>query len=201
MCSNNVGCHSISDRCRFAESSRQPPLSILTSVSEFDEKPVVNGQYHFVCLLLELVSFFYVLVEVPQQLAAVWRRLSPDIQSKFENTLTLRWLLSQPSDTNILSAYSVSRGDTNENGGNGLVSNSGGAGHFLKAPAGTSYARLSGPVKACQPLVHALIKSYLDDGMPVDNLCSRLHGQCPQLFTTEDYIAANALGAGGLEFF
>jgi hypothetical protein len=135
-----------------------------------DERTLVAGLYQFSSLLLELVSFWYVLIEVPTQLPQLFKKLSAEVSSRFEKHLSFRWLLFQHSDTTV-----VQNGVAKASDKNALPS-------FLL-----------GPVQTCQPLIHALIKSHLDDGMAVDTLCMRLRQHCPRLFTAEDAVAANAL--------
>lgn len=115
-----------------------------------------------ICILLELISFWYVLIEIPAQLSQIWKNLSLDVKQRFESNLTFRWLLFQQKNQDAASPV-------------------------------IGLNKLSGPVQACQPLIHALIKSYLDEGMTIDTLCVRLRQNCPQLFSAEDSVAANAL--------
>lgn len=107
------------------------------------------------------------LIEIPTQLTQIWKSLSLEVKQKYEGLLTFRWLLFQPRGLN--------------------------SGFGQETSQNLSLNKMSGPVLMCQPLIHSLIKSFLDDGMAVDTLCLRLRQHCPQLFTAEDAVAANAL--------
>lgn len=177
----------------FLETHANTSLSespILNNLESLDEKSLVNGQYHFICLTLELINFWLILIEIPNHLNQIWKRLSIDIQAKFQQNMSIRWLLLQPSD--LASGFNLDSLKSDEK------TSSGDAPVASNLVSKNNYARNSGAVQTVQPLVHALIKSYLDEGMPVETLCSKLHNQCPQLFTTDDYIAANALVGVGV---
>ena len=181
----------------FLESHAKSTLDICPVVDHnliSDEKILINGIYHFVCLTLEVVSFLHILVDIPSQLMSVWKRSSIDLQNTMATSMTLQWLLTRPADGNQIQGLPSSLKYASGNNPTFGIQKQAKMGSGSNSNVGISYARISGPVQTLEPLVNSLIKSYLDEGLPVENLCSKLHSQCPQLFTTDDYIAATALG-------